>query len=95
MSDTNRNIYSAFNTCCHREHCKELDRQLDDARRDLAAANAEREELRKDAERYRWLRDIEGNDPGCDKYMEIVAFTSSREWDAAIDAAIAASKESA
>lgn len=41
---------------------------------------AERDELRKDAERYRWLRDSPDSEP--------VVRLFRREWDAAIDAAM-------
>lgn len=50
-------------------------------RNDLAA---ERDALRKDAERYRWLRDSAGND-----IMEkLMAECSPPRWDELVDAAI-------
>jgi hypothetical protein len=51
---------------------------------DYDALAAERDALRKDAERYRWLRDSAGND-----IMEkLMAECSPPRWDELVDAAI-------
>lgn len=51
---------------------------------DYDALRAERDALRKDAERYRWLRDSAGND-----IMEkLMAECSPPRWDELVDAAI-------
>ena len=50
----------------------------------------ERDELRKDAERYRWLRD--GNDNKKSAACHIAVNCYGLEWDDAIDAAIAQGK---
>ncbi len=55
-----------------------------DAEREKAAMV---DELRKDAERYRWLRD--GNDNKKSAACHIAVNCYGLEWDAAIDAAIA------
>lgn len=48
---------------------------------------AENDALRVDADRYRWLRDV--NDwPSTEVWNKIVNRTDSKEWDEAIDAAM-------
>lgn len=55
-----------------------------DAADEIDALAAERDALRKDAERYRWLRDSAGND-----IMEkLMAECSPPRWDELVDAAI-------
>ena len=57
---------------------------------ELNALEQERDELRKDAERYRWLRD--GNDNKKSAACHIAVNCYGLEWDDAIDAAIAQGK---
>jgi hypothetical protein len=49
-------IHSPFNACMHRDDCKAADAQVLRAIARVNALEAELEALRKDAERYRWLR---------------------------------------
>ena len=57
----------------------------------IAALERELERLRKDAERYRWLRD--GNDNKKSAACHIAVNCYGLEWDDAIDAAIAQERQ--
>lgn len=65
----------------------EANARLHDVSVACATAEQERDELRKDAERYRWLRD--GNDNKKSAACHIAVNCYGLEWDDAIDAAIA------
>ena len=58
--------------------------QLESAERERDAAIAKLAAVEKDAERYRWLRDV---DPDEEVFGQIVDNTAGENWDAAIDAA--------
>jgi len=68
----------------------EANARLHDVSVACATAEQERDELRKDAERYRWLRD--GNDNKKSAACHIAVNCYGLEWDDAIDAAIAQGK---
>ena len=78
------------------ESIYELREKFEELERDLAAANAEREELKRDAERYRWLRE-HCNSMSLDPPLTVAQVKgygldawSGDNLDVAIDAAIAA-----